>query len=161
ALIDEQPVGVMIYNHAEIMGTPWETVLTLYRKDAAGRRFDSVEDYAADFFKFVDGNAQLFPQEQQELEYLRMVAFLFGAVAPEWDSEMRYLASSGQGNPREKAGDVFVQIVQEVHKLYQTQYDGSARADLSCFPTGIADRLKRKYKGEIEQIIDSLERYIA
>lgn len=161
ALVDEQPVGVMIYNHAEIMGTPWETVLTLYRKDASGRKFDSVEDYASDFFKFVDGNTALFPQEQQDLEYLRMVAFLFGAVAREWDSEMRYAATTGQGDVRAKAGEIFSQVVTEVHKLYSTQYDGSKRADLTCFPAGLGEKLKRKYKGEIEQIIDSLERYVA
>jgi hypothetical protein len=160
-LVDEQPIGVMIYNYAEIMGTPWETVLTLYRKESGGRRFDTVEAYAADFFKFVDGNIALFPEEQQQLEYLRMVAYLFGAVAREWDSEVRYFAASGQGNPQERAGEIFVQVVKEVHTLYQVGYDGSKRANLSCFPTDLGERLKRKYKNEIEQIIDSLESYIA
>lgn len=159
-LVDDAPIGVMIYNHAEIMGTPWESVLTLYRKDATGRKFDTVEAYAQDFFKFVDNNKDLFPEEQQQLEYLRMVAYLFGAVAREWDNEMRYYETSGQGSARAKVGEIFAQVVKEVHALYQTQFDGSKRADLVCFPNGLGERLKRKYKAEIEQIIDSLEHYI-
>jgi len=160
-LVDDAPIGVMIYNHAEIMGTPWESVLSLYRKDATGRKFDTVEAYAADFFKFVDNNKDLFPEEQQQLEYLRMVAYLFGAVAREWDNEMRYYETSGQGSARAKVGEIFAQVVKEVHALYQTQFDGTKRSDLVCFPNGLGERLKRKYKGEIEQIIDSLEHYIA
>ncbi len=160
-LVDDAPIGVMIYNHAEIMGTPWESVLSLYRKDATGRKFDTVEAYATDFFKFVDNNKDLFPEEQQQLEYLRMVAYLFGAVAREWDNEMRYYETSGQGSARAKVGEIFAQVVKEVHALYQTHFDGSKRSDLVCFPSGLGERLKRKYKGEIEQIIDSLEHYIA
>ncbi|MEM9989834.1 MAG: hypothetical protein AAF723_09985, partial [Pseudomonadota bacterium] len=30
-LASDQPVGVMIYNNAELMGTPWETLISLYR----------------------------------------------------------------------------------------------------------------------------------
>lgn len=160
-LVDDAPIGVMIYNHAEIMGTPWESVLSLYRKDATGRKFDTVEAYATDFFKFIDNNKDLFPEEQQQLEYLRMVAYLFGAVAREWDNEMRYYETSGQGSARAKVGEIFAQVVKEVHALYQTQFDGTKRSDLVCFPNGLGERLKRKYKGEIEQIIDSLEHYIA
>jgi hypothetical protein len=161
ALVEDQPVGVMIYNNAEIMGTPWETVIMLYRQQARGRSFDTVEDYAKDFVKFIDGNTELFPEEAQQMEFIRMVAFLFGAVVREYDAELRYSSETGAAQPQSRASAVFANVVREVHGLYQTHYDGQPRAHLDCFPADLGERLKRKYKVEIDQIIDSLEHYIS
>ena len=33
------PVGIMIYNSASFMGTPWETIIKIYRKNLALNRF--------------------------------------------------------------------------------------------------------------------------
>src|SRR5690606_11856334 len=48
-LVDGQPVAVMIYNNAEIMSTPWETVISLYREAVRGKPLDTLEAYAEDF----------------------------------------------------------------------------------------------------------------
>jgi hypothetical protein len=156
-LVDDQPIGVMIYNNAEIMGTPWESVLTLYRKQATGRKFATVDEFAKDFMGFIDGNQELFPPDAQRLEYIRMVAMLFGAVVREYDRELNYACRTGSDG----VSEVFASVVEEVHGLYQNHFDGHARADLECFPAGLGDRLKQKYKAEIDQIIDSLEHYVA
>jgi hypothetical protein len=160
-LVEDQPVGVMIYNNAEIMGTPWETVIMLYRKQARGKAFDTVEDYAKDFVKFIDGNVDLFPPDAQRLEFIRMVAFLFGAIVREYDAELRYAGQVGAGAPNSQASEVFAGVVREVHALYQAHFDGEPRGNLDCYPADLGDRLKRKYKPEIDQVIDSLEAYVA
>jgi len=158
-LVEGQPVGVMIYNNAEIMGTPWETVIALYRKQAVDRAFDAVEDYARDFVKFIDGNTELFPPDAQELEFIRMVAFLYGAVVREYDAEIRY--SNEGGAVTGGASEIFAHVVREVHGIYQMHFDGQARADLECYPPDFAERLKKKYKAVIDEIIDSLEHYMS
>lgn len=47
------PVGIMIYNNAELMGIPWETIIKMYRHQLGEKVFDSVEEYCDDFFKFI------------------------------------------------------------------------------------------------------------
>ena len=32
-LSDEHPIGVMIYDNVEFMGTPWDLIFNLYRKE--------------------------------------------------------------------------------------------------------------------------------
>lgn len=160
-LVEGQPIGVMIYNFAEIMDTPWESVISLYRKQSAGRRFDTVEEYARDFFKFLDGNRDLFPPDAQKIEYFRMVALLYGALVREFEGELMRIAESGEREYRKHAQEVFAYVCREVHSLYQTQYDGTPRPDLTCFPEGLGERLRKTYRAEIDQIIDSLNAYMA
>lgn len=48
-----QPVGIMIYNQGEFMGTPWDTILKLYRSSLNTTSFDKVADYKNDFIQFL------------------------------------------------------------------------------------------------------------
>lgn len=47
------PVGIMVYGNAELSGVPWETIIKVYRKVLDGKVFDTLEEYANDFFEFL------------------------------------------------------------------------------------------------------------
>src|SRR6185369_12615195 len=55
------PVGIMTYGSAEIMGTPWEIIIKMYIRQANGRTFERLDQYASDFFTFIEGSRSLFP----------------------------------------------------------------------------------------------------
>lgn len=59
------PVGVMVYGSAEFMGVPWETIIKRYRAGLGPHGFAGLEQYATDFFNFVERNRILFPPESQ------------------------------------------------------------------------------------------------
>lgn len=48
-----RPVGLMTYNHGEFMGTPWETIIKLYRSELGDNEFSTLEGYTIDFIKFL------------------------------------------------------------------------------------------------------------
>lgn len=50
------PVGVMIYNSASFMDTPWEIIIKMYRKHLKDRSFKTVEAYQKDFLKYLRTN---------------------------------------------------------------------------------------------------------
>lgn len=52
-LVKGEPVGLMIYNSANVAGIPWETLLKEYRIRRPGAAFPRLEDYADSFVKFV------------------------------------------------------------------------------------------------------------
>lgn len=52
-LSKEHPVGIMIYNSASFMGTPWETLIKVYRHQLRDRSFPTVREYQADFIEFI------------------------------------------------------------------------------------------------------------
>ncbi len=53
ALTKYQPLGVMIYNKADFMGVPWETLIKMYRRRIGAKAFPTCEQYVADFLKFL------------------------------------------------------------------------------------------------------------
>ncbi|MEL7486674.1 MAG: hypothetical protein AAGJ87_05590 [Pseudomonadota bacterium] len=155
-LVDGQPVGVMIYNNAEIMSTPWETVISLYREQSRGRPLDTLQDYAEDFMDFLSGNPDLFPAEHQDTEFFRHVAVVYSVVAEEFDAQIEHFQQSNAGRLRDHLSSIFEFVVGQLHADYQRMPDEAPRADLPCFPQGMGEQIKRRYKGEIEQLMDQM-----
>jgi len=52
ALSKYHPVGVMIYNSATFMGTPWETIIKMYRRHLGKSSYNELKDYQADLLRF-------------------------------------------------------------------------------------------------------------
>ena len=57
ALSKHNPVGVMIYGSAEVMGIPWEVVIKTYRRELGTTTFDCLADYMDDFFRYLKNDA--------------------------------------------------------------------------------------------------------
>ncbi len=155
-LVEGQPVAVMIYNNAEIMSTPWETVISLYREQSRGRALDTVAAYAEDFMEFLSGNPDLFPADHQDTEFFKMVAVVYTVIAEEFDYQVEQFKHSNAGRPTDHISAIFEYVVGQVHADYQRYPDDSPRADLPCFPSGMAEQVRRRYDGEIGQLLDSL-----
>ncbi|WP_425410552.1 hypothetical protein [Hyphococcus sp.] len=155
-LVENQPVGVMIYNNAEIMSTPWETVISLYREQARSRPLDTVAAYAEDFMEFISGNPDLFPADHQDTEFFKVVAVVFTVLAEEFDHQVRKFAESHKGGVRDHTSSIFEFVVGQLHTDYQRCPDDSPRGDLPCFPRGMAEQVRRRYGNEIEQLMQSL-----
>ena len=155
-LSDNQPVAVMIYNNAELMSTPWETVISLYREATRGRVFDRVEDYAEDFMSFISGNPDLFPADHQDTEFFKHIAVVFTVIAQDFDFQVSRFQESNAGNVRDHLSSIFEFVVGQLHLDYQRYPDDTQRADLSCFPKGMGEQVRRRYGAEIDQLIESL-----
>jgi hypothetical protein len=55
------PVAIMTFQNAALLGVPWETIVKQYR-DAQGRReFTTVEEHAKSFLRFISRNRSMFP----------------------------------------------------------------------------------------------------
>lgn len=155
-LVEGQPIGVMIYNNAELMSTPWETIISLYREQARGRSMDTLDQHAHDFIRFLSDNPELFPQDQQDTEFFKHVAVVLSIIAEDFDYQLRQLAESGQGQVREHISAVFAYVVDELYGDLLKNLDGTARGRLDVFPEGTEDQLLRRYGAEIDELIGSL-----
>jgi hypothetical protein len=61
-----QPVGILIYGSANFMGIPWETIIDFYRRKIGKGFFNTLDEYAADFIKFIEDERRLFTDEEQK-----------------------------------------------------------------------------------------------
>lgn len=64
ALTKHQPIGVMIYNKAEFMGVPWETLIKMYRQRIGTKAFGTCKQYVDDFLEFL-GEHPIYKTEQE------------------------------------------------------------------------------------------------
>lgn len=54
-LVPEVPVGIMVYNKADFMGIPWETIIKLYRDFRQHKpQLSSIEEWKTDLLSFID-----------------------------------------------------------------------------------------------------------
>ncbi|MGO4337849.1 hypothetical protein AB4037_23310 [Labrys sp. KB_33_2] len=60
-LSNYQPVGLMIYDSADILSVPWEVVVKEFRSVLGERSFNHIQEYAEEFFNFIDTSLWLFP----------------------------------------------------------------------------------------------------
>ncbi len=52
-LSKQHPVGIMIYNSASFMTTPWETIIKVYRKQLGSNSFSTLAEYGQNFIEFL------------------------------------------------------------------------------------------------------------
>ena len=59
------PVGIMLYNSATFMTTPWETIIKVYRKQLNNISFPTIKHYQEDFVSFLK-NKHCFSTEEEQ-----------------------------------------------------------------------------------------------
>ena len=64
------PVGVMVYNSASFMSTPWETIIKIYRRKLGHSSFPSIKAYQEDFINFIRSK-DYFTSSDFQLLYLQ------------------------------------------------------------------------------------------
>jgi hypothetical protein len=68
------PIGIMTYGNANLMGVPWEIVAKSYGRQLGERRFEQLEQCAADLLRYIEARTTFFPQSLQEGEFRGTVA---------------------------------------------------------------------------------------
>jgi hypothetical protein len=69
-LSDHHPVGLMIFDSADMMRVPWEIVVKTFRSNLEKKSFNTVKEYAAEFFAFLEQSSLLFPTSIQDEIFL-------------------------------------------------------------------------------------------
>ncbi len=103
------PVGVAIYNSSEYMGTPWDIVISTYRKKSRDKHFDFLNGYVRDFLDYV--RAEFSPSTNEEREFLGHL------MMDVWKSIEEDAEQENGGSIVESSIDSFVSIVR---KLFDT-----------------------------------------
>ena len=64
------PVGIMLYNSASFMSTPWETIIKIYRKQLGTASFPTVQGYQENFIQFLHAK-DFFADDQTKKLYIK------------------------------------------------------------------------------------------
>jgi hypothetical protein len=149
-LVGSQPVGVMFFGVADMMGHPWEHLIEHYQKVVKPGALPHIRDYARSYVGMLDNLEEFFPKNRQRDEYKRLLASVFRYIF----HLAQYIRESG-GPERASISDATIleEAIEKVWRDYQTREDGSARGDLACFPAGFAETVRRDYAADADEVI--------
>ena len=93
ALSRYQPVGVMIYNNAEFMGVPWETLIKMYRQSLGSDAKPTIYEYLESFLEYI-GSSFVCTEEQELINTLRIVRDLCSEIRGITEENLRNISKN-------------------------------------------------------------------
>lgn len=108
-LSKQHPVGIMIYNSASFMTTPWETIIKVYRKQLGSTSFSTLKEYEQNFIAFLRAKNFYTDTGMQN-------AFLENFVLDVLNSIINEIASQNKDlieNPSNESREQFLTILEE------------------------------------------------
>jgi len=149
-LVEGQPVGLMFFGVADIMGHPWDHLIEHYKKKIRPSAPAHLNGYARSFLAMFDGLDEFFPCDKQGEEYTRLVASVFRFIF----HFAQYLRDSGEGGEGSSDEQVLAMAIDRVWHDYQFKSENVVRPDLPCFPAGFAQKVANEYGALAQEIID-------
>ena len=148
-LSKHHPVGIMVYDNANILNIPWETIIKIYRKKIGSLEKETILDYTNDFIKFLNKNIDLFPVESQKEYFKQMLSAHFSVDIEDLDSKIKEaLSESKNGIDESQVKNIVDSYIDELFSLDRKfNY-------LNSLGEQDAKQILRNYKAEIDEIID-------
>ena len=112
ALTKWHPIGVMIYANAEFMGVPWETIIKMYRQSIGKTAKTTVQEYSRDFLTYIS-TSPFCTEEQQTVNFLRIVSTIYAEIFKTIDSDLRNVYSEKKGFSNRDARRVILNAIDE------------------------------------------------
>jgi hypothetical protein len=137
-----ETVGIMVYGAATTMNVPWETIIKVYRNQLGTRAFPALEDYAADFIRFLESNELLFPPDQKKFFVYETARDTYERVRDAIKAAVDAVTGAGPVSAADARRAAQTEISRQ-HKAFMAMPD---RTDL---PRNIYTRLSRSYATDI------------
>jgi hypothetical protein len=146
-----QPIGVMVYGSADLVSVPWETIIKVYRQELGDTTFNTLREYGNNFISFLNNNASLFPNDDQNAYVYATSYIIFSRVKADIREQIR--GAIQKGKPKVSSSDI-EQITNETIKKDFDIIDTYPR--LATVPAKFERNIFRKYYKIIEQAIDDI-----
>ena len=139
------PVGIMIYGNATIMRVHWETVIKIYRAKLGKKNFETLKDYAEDFFTFLKENFSLFPESERTLFIEGCIYGYFRKIRDEINHAIKEKFEPGEILENSEIRQVISTKINENYKIWKNS------KKVPDIDATILQRLKSKINPKIEE----------
>lgn len=117
-----RPVGIMIYGDAEFMGMPWETLVKAYRLQLGTKCWDTLQEYADDFVRFLDSAEPICSEEIEKRHVEHLVYRCFHGIQESIKEEWRNAQiKAGQGLEEAEAVQVASDVIKSTFQKWEEQ----------------------------------------
>lgn len=136
----------MVYENAELMSVPWETIIKHYRKKLGNVTFNSLDEYGSNFIAHLNGNTLLFPAAVQDNDALFTIRQWFVTISYRIDQRIKELASKATLSENQ-IKQVTREEINRWHDLLKTQNVTPG------FPVSIERDVLNKYRSQIDALV--------
>jgi hypothetical protein len=140
ALSKYRPVALMIYDNAQFLGVPWETIVKLYRRQLGDTCFPTLQEHADDFLQFLNSSPALFPPAAEK-QAAGMLAYSIGTTI--MDKALTAI-DSRLGNAQEVTEQEVTEEVEIFINLYAEEWKAAKRR--KGLPTKYRETVLRRYR---------------
>ena len=154
ALSKYRPVGIMVYDLAELMGIPWESAIKSYRAELGKKSFGSLREYVDDFLSFFRRPNRVLSVDHQREYFFGIIRGLFTTIQQQMVQEIN--ASMMKNGPIKYAGvqKIVAEVLQKFHA------EAVSHRLLAQFQDGDAKKLGTKYWTEIVKAKKSIFQHL-
>ncbi|SFQ56282.1 hypothetical protein [Parafilimonas terrae] len=115
------PVGVMVYNSATFMMTPWETIIKVYRKQLKDKFFSTLKEYQNDFIDFLRSKSFFTNTDEEKLLLFNFIQTVINTVRNEVINQNKIL----HDNPTDDNKNQLLQLIENRTDEYINQFTAS------------------------------------
>jgi hypothetical protein len=149
-LSKRHPVGIMLYNSATFMTTPWETIIKVYRNKLGDNAFPTLKDYQENFLEFLSLKKYFTNEEMQRNYFGSFALSILDSTINEVAQEKPELLS----NPTEENKNQFIKLYQ--HHLISLKNRWESNLEICPdFATYTFEAFKLFIEKVLEELIDS------
>lgn len=147
-----EPVGVMVYSNAALMGTPWDLIIKLYRKELRDKKFGTLQEYVDRFFQFLKDISFFTDEDGQKARLSLSIKDFYEEIRKE--GENNYIQESSGKFPSE------VELTEEMVKILTNlesclsksekccEFKGYKYDEFKLYASDCLQELKEYYKNE-------------
>ena len=144
------PLAIMIYNSADILGHPWQSVIGEFIDQQGKTDFTSVEDLAAAFFTHLDNHMSLFEPEEEERWFALTLNVIYSQIVHLARERLKFAGMTDDRSlGREEA---MVMAINFVHRAFHDE-EGNPLPNLDCFADTEAEDVYSKFGDTVDAII--------
>ncbi|OLD28033.1 MAG: hypothetical protein AUJ04_02515 [Acidobacteria bacterium 13_1_40CM_3_55_6] len=145
-LCQSNPVGVMVYENADLMSVPWETIIKQYRKQLGNAAFSTLEEHGTNFISYLDNTPLLFPESVQDETALRTVAWHLSDLTDRIDKQIKAITLKAKASEA-KIKRTYRETINGWHETLKT------RSSLPDTSGSLEKEVLTKYGAQFDKII--------
>lgn len=147
---ERDPVGIMVYNNASLLGVPWETVIKLFRRQLGKDSLRTLEEYGQELIHFLKNHQSLFPLEVQQKYFRREFKSECYRIQQDAEMYLRLLSLEQETefeNREEARASIIEAVISDRLERWKKQNDAEG------FDEQMAKKFLDRMSGEVSGIV--------
>lgn len=146
-----QPVGIMIYGSASLLGVPWETIIKMFRRKLGPSEYPKLEDYGKALLGHLNQNQRLFPADAQDEHFNNMLRNVLGPLSTAIQKKLwQDIFENGTKLSAEETRAFATEQILELRDRWKTF------TDAKCFQSDEPRAVLTRHSGKVNEMFAEL-----